>query len=396
MTQRVAFVVQRCGLEVNGGAELLCRLVAEQMSKRTETEVLTTCALDYLTWANHYPPGEERIGELRIRRFPVDRPRDPGAFGQLCERLRPRIGSLPLAEEERWMREQGPWSPELLGYIEAHRADYDAFIFFTYLYATTYFGLPPVAPRAILVPTAHDEWPIYFRMWDRLVELPQRFVFQTEEELAFMRRRFPRARLEGPILGVAVEPPAQTNPDAFRMKYGVDTPFVLYAGRLDPSKGVSELIENFEAYRLEVGDFRTELVLVGKAAMEIPARPGIRILGFLPDQDKWDALAACEAFIMPSPYESLSIACLEAWSLGKPALVTAKSEVLMGQCRRSQGGLWYADAGEFCAALELLVRDATVRQALGAQGQRFVAANYRWPRIIDAYCDLVSGIRRSS
>jgi len=394
MTQRVAFVVQRCGLEVNGGAELLCRLVAEQMALRARTDVLTTCALDYVTWANHYRPGEERIGDLRIQRFPVERPRDPASFGRLSERLRPRIGSLSVAEEENWMREQGPWSPELFRYIERHEDDYDAFIFFTYLYATTYFGLPPVAQKAILVPTAHDEWPIHFGMWDRLVELPQALVFQTEEELAFMRRRFPRARLDGPILGVAVEPPAATYPDSFRKTYGIDERFVLYAGRLDPSKGVGELLQNFESYRRATGDFRTELVLVGKAAMEIPATPGIRALGFLSEQHKWDALAACEAFIMPSPYESLSIACLEAWSLGKPVLVNARSEVLAGQCRRSQGGLWYRDPDEFCAALELLLGDAAVRGGLGAQGQRFVAANYRWPRIMDAYCELVSTIGR--
>ncbi len=390
---RVAFVVQRCGLEVNGGAELLCRLVAEQMALRARTEVLTTCALDYVTWANHYPPGEERIGELCIRRFPVERPRNVASFGEISGRLRPRIGNLLLEEEEEWMREQGPWSPELFRYIEQHEADYDAFIFFTYLYTTTYFGLPKVAHKAILVPTAHDEWPIYFGMWDRLMELPRAFVFQTEEELAFMRRRFPQARLEGPILGVEVEPPRDVDAASFRAACGVEAPFVLYAGRIDGHKGVGDLIQYFDAYRSATGDARTELVLMGKAAMEIPPAPFIRYVGFVPDKQKWDALAACEVFAMPSPYESLSIACLEAWSLSKPVLVNAQSEVLVGQCRRSQGGLWYRDRDEFVAALETLLGDAQLRSALGAQGQRYVTANYRWPRIMDAYCALVSAIR---
>src|SRR5207249_3418059 len=103
---------------------LLCRLVAEQMALRARTDVLTTCALDYVTWANHYPAGEERIGELRILRFPVEKQRDPASFGQLSERLRPRMGTLSLAEEERWMREQGPWSPELFRYIERQKDEY--------------------------------------------------------------------------------------------------------------------------------------------------------------------------------------------------------------------------------------------------------------------------------
>src|SRR5262249_37443888 len=146
---------------------------------------------------------------------------------------------------------QGPWCPALFEFIERRRREYDAFIFFTYLYATTYFGLPPVAEKAILVPTAHDEWPIYFGMWDRLVELPRAFVYQTPEELEFMRRRFPRARLEGRVLGVAVDPPASTDPQSFRKKHGVENPFVLYAGRVDVSKGVGALLEDFRAYRQE-------------------------------------------------------------------------------------------------------------------------------------------------
>src|SRR6267143_479415 len=128
MTQRVAFVVQGCGLEVNGGAELLCRLVAEERAVRAQTEGRTSCALAYLTWTIPYRPRHERLGALRIRRFPVERPRDPGSFGRLSERLRPRMGGLSLAEEENWMREQGPWSPELFRYIETHKAHYDAFI----------------------------------------------------------------------------------------------------------------------------------------------------------------------------------------------------------------------------------------------------------------------------
>jgi glycosyltransferase involved in cell wall biosynthesis len=394
MSRRVAFVVQRCGLEVNGGSELHCRLVAERMAQRAQAEILTTCALDYITWANHYPPGEERLGELRIRRFPVERPRDRAAFDALSRRIQPRIGTLSLAEEEAWMREQGPWSPELFDFIGRHEADYDAFVFFTYLYATTYFGLPKVAKKAILVPTAHDEWPIYFGMWDRLFELPQAFVFNTEEELAFLRRRFPGARLEGPILGVAADPPAAADPESFRRKYAIDAPFVLYAGRVDVMKGVGELLENFAAYRRSTADLRTQLVLVGKATMDVPALPWVHALGFLSEEDKWDALSACEALVMPSQYESLSMVCIEAWSVGKPVLVTARSDVLVGQCRRSQGGLWYRDGDEFCAALEVLLGDAAVRRGLGEQGRKFAAANYRWPGIIDGYFGLISAIGR--
>jgi glycosyltransferase involved in cell wall biosynthesis len=393
MSKRIAFVVQRCGPEVNGGSELHCLEVARRLATRCHTEVLTTCALDYVTWENHYPAGEEWLGDLCIRRFRVARPRNVSSFNRLSESIRARMGRLEIAEEERWMREQGPWSPDLFEYLREQSGDYDAFIFFTYLYATTYFGLPLVAGKALLTPTAHDEWPIHLQMWDRFMELPRAFFFNTQEELAFLRRRFPRARLNGPIVGVAVEPPANADGGAFREAHDIAGPFVLYLGRLDPSKGVGQLLADFEAYRRATGDRTTELVLIGKAAMEVAPTQGVRVLGFLPEQRKWEALAACEALVMPSPYESLSMACLEAWSLGKPVLVNGRSEVLVGQCRRSQGGLWYGDTDEFGAALDCLLHDASIRSALGAQGKQFVDANYRWSEILDAYSSLVAAER---
>ena len=392
MKKRVAFVVQRCGLEVNGGAELLCRMVAERLAPHLSTEVLTTCALDYMSWANHYPAGEERLGELVIRRFPVARPRDVESFDRLSESLRARMRNATVAEQEEWMREQGPWSPDLLEYLRTRAGEYDAFIFVTYLYATTYFGLPLVRDKALLVPLAHDEWAIHFGMWEPFFELPRAVVFSTEEEAAFLRRRFPNARLDGPVIGAAVEPPATLDPQEFRTRHAVEGPFVLYVGRIDESKGVGQLLKDFAAYRRTMGDERTQLLLIGREVMKVPRLPGVRPLGFLPEEDKWNALAACEAVIMPSAYESLSIALLEAWSVSRPVLVTARSEVLVGQCRRSQGGLWYDDTEEFCAALDCLLHDERVRRGLGAQGREFVAANYRWSRIIDTYRQLVSSL----
>ena len=126
--------------------------------------------------------------------------------------------------------------------------------------------------------------------------------------------------------------------------------------------------------------------------MRVPHLPGVRAVGFVTEQARWDAIAGCEVLLMPSAHESLSIACLEAWALGKPVLANAHSEVLMGQCRRSQGGLWYANAEEFTAALECLIGDPARRLALGAQGRAFVGANYQWPSILDAYRNLAASL----
>jgi len=54
---KLAFVVQRCGKEIIGGAESLCLNLAKKLSNHFEIEILTTCSLDYMTWENHFPEG---------------------------------------------------------------------------------------------------------------------------------------------------------------------------------------------------------------------------------------------------------------------------------------------------------------------------------------------------
>ncbi|HEX5417871.1 MAG TPA: glycosyltransferase family 1 protein, partial [Chloroflexota bacterium] len=73
---RVAFVVQRYGEEICGGAEQHCRLVAEHLLPYVDVEILTTCALNHLPWDNYDPAGATIINGVTVRRFPIDRARE--------------------------------------------------------------------------------------------------------------------------------------------------------------------------------------------------------------------------------------------------------------------------------------------------------------------------------
>jgi glycosyltransferase involved in cell wall biosynthesis len=385
---RVAFVVQRCGQEVVGGAESHCLQVAQRMAKYWRTEVLTTCALDYMEWRNHYPEGTEEIGETVVRRFLVDQPRDVASFNNLSGDLAGRRATATLAEQEQWMRAQGPVSTPLLEYLRSKGHAYDFFIFFGYLYATTYFGLPIVKEKAFLAPLAHDEWPIHFSMWDNLFSLPCGFFFNTIEERQFLGRRFPFLELSGPVVGIGIEAPSTLNPEGFRERYGLSKPFLLYVGRIDASKGCGELFDAF--IRLRDSDaIAHRLVLIGKEVLPVPYHQDLIYLGVLSEQAKWNALAACDWLVAPSPYESLSMVLLEAWTAGRPALVTAASEVLVGHCERSNGGLWFHDYDE-CAAIIRNV-DETTKDSLGEQGRTYVRNNYSWNTIESAFLEMVSG-----
>ncbi|MEQ9552828.1 MAG: glycosyltransferase family 4 protein [Coleofasciculus sp. G3-WIS-01] len=383
---KVAFVVQRCGLEVNGGAESLCLQIAQRMSQYWDLEILTTCALDYMTWQNYYSPGVSDVLGVKVRRFPVAKPRDIASFNRLSDNIYSRLKTVSLKEQEAWMQAQGPWSPDLINYVKAYQAEYDAFIFFTYLYATTYFILPWVAQKAYLAPLAHNEWTLYLSMWDRLFEKPRGFIFNTPEERDLIQARFFNAKCEGPIVGVAVEPPDVYSAAAFRHNYKIDEPFLLYIGRIDPSKGCEELFGYFMELRSQETKPR-KLVLLGKPAMPIPQHPDILALGFVDEQTKWDAIAACDIVVMPSPYESLSLVLLEAWAVGKPVLVNGRCDVLVGQCRRAQGGLWYTNKDEFLVAIGMIQN--SVSYQLGLQGQRFVQSHYVWSKIDCDYLSII-------
>ncbi len=182
---KIAFVVQRYGLDINGGAELHCRWVAEHMSRHWEVEVLTTRAHDYVTWADHYPAETETINGLTVRRFPVPVPRDPELFGrrqQLVLRKNTRkkmswTGSSPKGRRR-------PASCTSSGKI---RAAYDYFVFFSYRYWHSYWGIRTVPEKAILVPTAERDAVIDLRFFKDLFRLPRAFIYNSEEERAMIQ-----------------------------------------------------------------------------------------------------------------------------------------------------------------------------------------------------------------
>jgi len=126
--------------------------------------------------------------------------------------------------------------------------------------------------------------------------------------------------------------------------------------------------------------------------MAIPQRADVKHLGRLGDQDKYDAYAACEAFLMPSRLESLSIVTLEAWACGRPTVTSASSPVLASMGRRAGAGIPYATSAEFAEICELLLERPTLRDALGRSGAAFVRRTYTWPTVVDKYLDLFAEV----
>lgn len=368
---RVALVVQRFGAEVGGGAETLARAWAGRLAPRHEVTVLTTTALDYWTWADHYPAGESREGGVRLLRFPVERGREVFRFRWLNQKIRrfPHRDS----DELRWVEAQGPTVPALLAYLDEHRDDHDVFVFFTYLYAPTVFGLPRVADRAVFVPTAHDEPPIRFAPFRALFHLPRSILYCSPEERDFVQGRFHNARVASGVAGIGVDLPREGgwNPTGWN---------AVVLGRVDRFK-LGTVLEDFEAFH-RTSDRPWRLVLVGRVQVALPRRPWLDVRGYVSEEEKLRILRGARALVVPSEYESLSIALLEGWAEGVPALVNARCAPLRGQVDRSGGGRTYADRRGFAEGLKVLGGDAAGARRMGRAGRAYVAENYSWRRVL--------------
>lgn len=381
--RRLAFVVQRYGPEVLGGAEGLCRQVAERLAGSFEVAVLTTCARDYLTWEDAYRPGRETIAGVVVHRFPVARTRRVRSFGRFSQRIFGRRHTF--RDEAEWMERQGPDSPALLEAIGRQRDEHDLFVFVTYLYAPTYFGLPLVAEKAVLAPMAHDEPPLALGIFRALFHLPRGLIFNTEEERDFVHRTFRNAHIPWTVGGAGVDlPPLPAAPAA-------PGDYLLYLGRVDVEKGCGELVELLRRRR-DQGSPTPRLVLAGEVKMKLPRDPLLECAGFVSEARKRELVAGALALVVPSRYESLSLVALEAWAAGVPVIAQGESAVLRGHLERSGGGWAYLDAAGFGRALDQALAAPDERQRRGAAGRAYVAERYTWERTVASYSGFLERI----
>jgi glycosyltransferase involved in cell wall biosynthesis len=398
---KLAFVVQRYGADVAGGSEAHCRELALRLSSpidaasgstpRHDVTVLTTCARDYVTWANAYAPGESRDAGVRVVRFPVRRTRRLKVFADLSDEV--FDGGASRERQEAWFRENGPDAPALLEHLASHGAAYDLVLFWTYRYAPSYFGVPLVANRAVLVPTAEDDPAIGLDVLEDLFRTPAGYLFLTPEEEALVSARAGRPLTPSAVVGTGLDPVTPSDGRDELRRHGLAGDYVLYLGRVDRNKGCHALLEYFEQYAGTPG--APVLVLAGPAKMPIPEHPRIRALGYVSGELREALLSNARALIVPSRYESLSIVLLEAWNHGTPALVNGRCRVLEGQVRRAGGGLSYRSPGEFHEALDYLLTHPAARDAMGRQGLAYVDREYRWPTVLARVEALLTEVTRA-
>jgi glycosyltransferase involved in cell wall biosynthesis len=384
---KLAFVVQRYGADIAGGSELHCRDLARRLAPSHDITVLTSCARDYVSWNNEYPAGESIDGAVRVIRFAVARARRLNEFRSVSEEV--FDDQAPRERQEEWFRENGPQVPGLLDHLRQQGHGYDAVLFWTFRYYPSFFGVPLVRDRAVLLPTAEDDPAVHLDITEGFFNTPAGYLFLTPEEQALVSARAGRTLQPAAVIGTGLEPAGPPPGRELLRAHGIADDYMLYLGRVDRNKGCDTLLEYFQEYAATSAVM--PLVLAGPVKLQIPSHDRIRALGYVSDELRAALLAHARLLVVPSPYESLGIALLEGWNHGVPALVNARCDVLREQVRRANGGLHYRSFSEFCEALDYLASQPEQCRAFGAQGLQFVEREYRWPTVLPR----VEGLLRS-
>jgi glycosyltransferase involved in cell wall biosynthesis len=386
MAKKIGIIVQRYGNDINGGAEYHARLIAEKISKFYDVEVFTSTAYDYITWEHHYPEGREMVNNIPVYRFKVQKPRDPGVFGAIQNKI--FYDEHTFEDELEWLEEEGPYLPDLLQKLEEREKEFDYFIFFSYRYYHSYYGLKKFGKKSILVPTAEHDDVIYLRLFKDIFQLPGAIIYNSYEEKEIINNVSKNEAVLGDIVGVGSEIPGSFYPEDFRKKYNIKGKYFIYIGRLDENKGIPMLLEYYQKLMREE-NIDLSLLLMGKSVVDIPDHPKIKYLGFMLDEDKFNALKGAEFLVIPSQFESLSMVVLEAWAVGKPVVANGHTEVLQGQCKRSNAGLWFTNFAEFKEIILLLSKNEDLKRKLGENGKTFFLRNYSWEVIEKKYKKII-------
>ncbi len=196
------------------------------------------------------------------------------------------------------------------------------------------------------------------------------------------------------VVGGGVDIAAMQAGDArrFRARYALDRPFVLFIGAYNVEKGAIALVEAVAALGREGRDL--DLVMIGqpmarfmdyyrRLSADVQAR--CHLLGPLGDEDKADALAACEMLALPSRTESFGLVYLEAWAAGKP-VIGARAGAVPAVVREGVDGVLvpFGDAAALARAIAALLDDPAMAQRLGLMGKARVSQAYTWDQVVTA------------
>lgn len=285
--KKIAFIIIRYGVEVNGGAEVHCRMLAERLRPYYDVEVLTTTTRIFRDPASDYPEGISTVNGVTVRRFkpaPIDGEHH-GLYRKKCKtarRIRLQLAkmgllgvisslhsewTMSLEAEKRYYESQEDHTPQMLEFIERHKDEYAAFLFMNFYFSQPVLGSTIAPEKTILIPLVHPDKPLYYSINAPMFTRVRHIAFNTAAERQLCR---PGVRcLAGPEQPGRVRHRRGSGSGlgGVKAKYGLPDQYVLYLGRITPSK-TTRVIPDFLRYKKEHGG-EIKLVMVGGTELDI-------------------------------------------------------------------------------------------------------------------------------
>ncbi|MCW8312113.1 glycosyltransferase family 4 protein [Sphingobacterium sp. InxBP1] len=399
---RIGLVTIRYGLDITGGAEFHCRMLAERLAKRHEVTVLTTNIKVLNKTQENFDEGIEIVNNIPVLRFKtngIKAPETTEKKSKIARKLRrliyrwglsrPVFSMFPIwrykvHQEARHLERHPFYSSDLLDYLKNHKDSFDKIIFFTYENPLTVFGCLMVPNKSILVPTAHLE-SMLFRSINTLVfSKVKHIAFNTQTEKEMCRKIFRNALAQNSVVGIGVNQIEDFGDGkcVFK-KFNIRSPYLLYCGRITPVK-----INNFIHYFLRLKTeqmLNLQFVLTGENMMGIETHSDIIYTGFVSEEDKKKLMEQSFAIVNPSLAESLSLLTLEALQLGKPVIGNRRCHVMVEHEIKSGAVFCYDSFNSLKSIIQYLQNSNIESDAIEKKAKEYVNKYYNWDLVLSKF-----------
>lgn len=410
--ENIAFVVVRYGLNINGGAEYHCRMLAERLTNDYNVEVLTTCVDNYRTGENLEFKEKEIINKVIVRRFKTN-PTHPELENFYKKKAKPayklrrflyKCHFLAIAsyffpiwhfkekEELEALGSQVFHSPALFNFIKENKDNYKAIIPITIDYSHVYYTTLYAPEKTIVIPTMHYHKTAFRSTLTQVFTKAAYIAFNTTAEQKLARKIFGMHMAPHSIVSVGIELSAPSDWAVTQEKYNLPDEYMLYVGRVDQGK-LNNVYTYFLNYKKVYPNSDLKFVLVGKQYSDPFNHPDIIYTNFVEEQEKISIIQHAKIVINPSLYESLSLILLEAMALKKAMLVNGNCNVLKEHCHKSNNAaLYYTNEKSFIDKLHMLDSSTNLRLEMGEKGYSYVNSNYDWNIIMNKLKHVIENI----
>jgi glycosyltransferase involved in cell wall biosynthesis len=172
----------------------------------------------------------------------------------------------------------------------------------------------------------------------RAVRRAASLICISEATRSDLVERFPAARPKSSVVPLAAAatfgaPRSDAELAETRRRYGLERPFVLSVGTLEPRKNLPRLIDAYAGLPEDLREH--QLVIVGPTGWEVEETlrsagansDDVRLLGYVPEPDLASLYRLCTVFCYPALYEGFGLPLLEALQSGAPSITSAVSSL---------------------------------------------------------------------